>query len=226
MNLFQRFTTSLRGIGLRVTLIKFYAIFIDHWFDFRYGVDTCSIMELDDLTIHSDNKTRGYRYQAARVLPLRRLFKTIKSILPANPVMVDFGSGKGRILLVASAFGFGDIRGVEFAHELCEIARKNCAQYKNKTKVETEFKIIESDAVKYEIRSEENVFIFYNPFDDAIMNPVLDNIAASVDKHPRKVFIVYYNPKWGQLIEHRPNFTVLQKLDFWGYRLVVYSNRS
>ncbi len=226
MNIFQRLTSSLFGLGLKVTVARFCIILVDRWFDFRYGVDTCSFIELDKLTVVGNNKAKGVRYQPARILPVRRFFKTMRPILPDNSVIVDFGSGKGRILLIASEFGFQDARGVEFAHELCEVARKNCRRYKSATKVETQFRIIETDAVKYEIRPEENVFMFYNPFDDAILNAVLDNISASIDKQQRRVFIIYYHPKWARIIEDRNNFICLQKLNFWGYKFYVYSNRN
>jgi hypothetical protein len=181
---------------------------------------------LNALTSSSSNKARGIRYQAARVLPLRKLFRTIKPLFPSKAVLVDFGSGKGRILMLAAESGFTDVRGVEFAKELCEIARKNCDQYKIAARSNAKFTITESDATEYKIAPEENVFILYNPFDDAIISAVLDNISLSIDKQPRQVFIIYYHPKWGQTIEQRPNFKSLYNFDFWGYKLAVYSNTN
>ena len=49
VNVFQRLTVSLRGHGLMATLAKMRVLLADYWFDFRYGVDTCSWSELEGL---------------------------------------------------------------------------------------------------------------------------------------------------------------------------------
>lgn len=226
MSMLKRLTASLRGLGIAATLVKLQTLLVDHWFDFRYGLDTCSWSELKDLTIDSASKASGYRYQPARILPLRKFFKTFQEKFPNNGVLVDFGSGKGRVLLVASEFGFREVRGVEFARELCEISRQNCARYKCVTGIGTEFKTIEADAAKYAINADECVFVMYNPFDDFIMKSVLANIVISVQMHPRQVFIIYYNPKWGHLIEQQTSLTLARAFDWCGYKFTLYSNRK
>ncbi len=53
-----------------------------------------------------------------------------------------------------------------------------------------------------------------NPFDDSIVRAVLDNIAASAAQHPRDVWIAYYNPKWGAVIEQQPRFATEREFNF------------
>ena len=50
---------------------------------------------------------------------------------------IDFGSGKGRVLLVAAGFPFKEVIGVEFSRELHEVALKN-KWYGKMTKVLSE----------------------------------------------------------------------------------------
>jgi hypothetical protein len=145
-------------------------------------------------------------------------------MIPHDSVLVDFGCGKGRVLFVASEFGIREVRGVEFAHELCEIAMKNSAVYKSKTGVETQHRIIESDAANYTINREENLFFLYNPFDAVILSKALCNIAASLEIQPRKIWIIYHNPKYGHVIEQREDLERLREFSFWGYNFTVYSN--
>jgi hypothetical protein len=109
---------------------------------------------------------------------------------------------------------------------LCEVARKNYATFKAKKNVRTEFQTVESDAAEYTVGADESVFILYNPFDGAILDKVLDNIAISLRQQPRKILIVYYNPRWRHVIEQRNDFTRLRELSFWGYAFTVYSNRD
>ncbi len=129
MNLRQRILASLRQQGLVGTMLKVVGIGVERWFDVRYGTDTCTRSQLDDLTIDSANKDKGMRYEPTRVMPLIRLFPALRKMMPANSVLVDLGCGKGRVLLLASHWGFREVRGVEFAQELCEIAKKNIATY-------------------------------------------------------------------------------------------------
>ena len=91
-------------------------------------------------------------------------------------VFVDFGCGKGRILLAAAQFGFKRIEGVEFASNLCRIAERNVALYKTRTGLQTEFRIVASDAGKYEIPDDVDCFYFCNPFGEDVMRNTMRNI--------------------------------------------------
>jgi SAM-dependent methyltransferase len=200
----------------------------DRLFDFRYKTDTCEWAQLSDLTIDSTSKERGRRYQPTMVNPLRKLFKELRPIFPGDTVFIDLGCGKGRVLLIASKFGFREVRGVEFAHELCEIAKNNCSVYRDKTGVRTVFKIIESDVADYRISPDENVFYMFNPFDATILRKVLDNISDSLLMHPRRILIIYYNPECYDVIEKRSNFEKIREFSFIGHRLSkvsVYSSK-
>lgn len=226
MNALQRLRSSLRNQGMANTLAKARGLVLDYLFDVRHGVDTCACLELDHLTVKGENRERGYLYQPTRVVLLRELFSALRPLIAADSVLVDFGSGKGRILLVAAEFGFREVRGVEFAHELCEIARRNIARFTARTKGPTEFKVCELDAAKYVVGADETVFILSNPFDQAILAKVLDNLVASLRQNPRHVLIVYFNAKWDQAIQERAEFVRLQELDLSGFRVTVYSNRE
>lgn len=224
MTALGRLSKSLREEGLSSTIAKLYGLGADYWFDFRHGTDTCSWSELDQLTIDSENKASGYRYQPARVVPLRRLLQNIGRDLPPTPVLVDFGSGKGRVLLVAAEWGMRELRGIEFSKELCEIARKNCSRFKAQTGNSAEFQIRETDAAQYDVQPEENVFFFYNPFDDTVLAKVLDNIGESLHRHPRKILIVYYNPLWNDVMTSRPGLRLVREVRFWGFQFNVIEN--
>jgi len=167
---------------------------------------------------------RGY-YQPTRLLPLRKMLRVISTAPRTDGALVDFGCGKGRVLLVASEFGFERVRGVELAHELCEIARENCAAYKAKTGITTDFKVVESDATRYAVKEDETLFFLFNPFGRKVLSTVLDNIALSLREHPRRALIAYCNPRWKQSIEQRTDFFLVQELNFWRHRFAIFANR-
>ena len=205
-------------------MYKFYAALTDPLFDLSYGTDTGGWARLEDLTIQSRNKGRGILYQATRVKPLRELFKSIASIVSPGSVLVDFGCGKGRVLMVAATCGFERVVGVEFASELCEIAKKNCEIYKHRTGVKTEFQIVEIDAAEYRVQTEENVFFLFHPFDDVVLKELLGNIVSSLVKQPRKILIIYNNPEHGKIIEQQTGLTQIRDSVLCGSHFTLYSN--
>ena len=170
----KRFVSSFLGAGPHATLIKLCCVAADHWFDtVRYGLDTCSWSELNVLTIDSNNKERGVRYQPTRVLTTKKLFRAIQPMMPENPTLVDYGCGKGRGLLVASAFGFREYAVSSSPMSYGEIATKNCARYKAKAGVKTEFRIAEEqEAAGHAVSADEKIFFLYNPFDVSVLNKV------------------------------------------------------
>lgn len=196
-----------------VQVFEKYAV---HTFDRRHGTDTSTFAELKTLGIASDNKRHGERYQPSPVYSLRRLLRRL-DIRHSEFSFVDFGSGKGRTLLIASELPFKQVIGVEFAEELHLQAERNIARYcpraaDNVTAVHidaTEFKLPESDLVLY----------FFNPFNQLVLSQVLDNLTASLQTKPRRVILIYlYLPcaswlnklSYFQLREQWRNYLVLE----------------
>lgn len=226
MTPFLRLRRALTRNGCRGTCFKLYVEFIDRWFDFRYGLDTCGSERLEDLTVDSANQSRGTQYEPARSLLLRRFFGEVRRLVPSESVLVDLGCGKGRVLLIAAQSGFVEVKGVEFAHELCEIARRNCSTFKQTTGIPADFKIIESDVLDYRIEARDNVFFMFNPFDDLVLAKVLANIESSIKEFPRSVYLCYYNPAFPGSAEDHTAFSKIIDVTHWGYRFKVYSNRG
>jgi SAM-dependent methyltransferase len=224
MPAFSRIKTLLRDQGPRAAVAKFCVLCADRLFDIKYGTDTCAFAETDELTIGSKNKKSGNSYQPTRGMPLRKLLKFLKPALPTDSVLVDFGCGKGRVLFIASEYGFKAVRGIEFARELAAAAEKNRAAFQAKSGIRAEIKIVEGDVTDYTINPDENVFFMFNPFDAAILGKVLSNITTSLQNKPRNIWIIYHHPKCAEVIEQQGHFTRLHKLSFWGYEFTVYSN--
>src|SRR5437763_5354229 len=99
-------------------------------FDWRHGVRTCGSATLDRLTITGENVKHGVFYHPSTP---KFLFEVLGSLEIDYPQydFVDLGSGKGRVLLIASEFPFRQIQGVEFAQELHEIAGDNIRRYRS-----------------------------------------------------------------------------------------------
>ena len=192
----------------------------DRWFDFRHGTDTRRLIELEQLDIASENKPFGMRYEVTRARPLKKLFAKLD--LPNDGVFVDFGSGKGRVLMMAAELGFEKIVGVEFSHELCDIARKNLDVFRAKSRADADMQIFEMDVVDYEIRPDENVFFMFNPFDSEIMKIIVDKISKSVYDHPRKTWLIYQYPECRDAIDANELFELTGRHRWSGCEFLVY----
>jgi predicted RNA methylase len=219
-NMWIRAINSLKNKGLKRSIQSLLSILEDYWFDIKYGIDTIHWVELDDLEIKSKNKEKGRRYQPTRVRHFNKLMNTLT--FPSNSVFVDLGSGKGRVILMATKYGFKRVVGVEFSHDLCEKARKNLLLFKKKSRLDVDVDIIKSDVVDYEIKDDENVFFLFSPFGEFVTAEVLKNISISLEKKPRRVWLIYNNPVHHKIVERR--FVKLTDYVYGGTEFIVYTN--
>jgi SAM-dependent methyltransferase len=230
MNAYLRFRQSLERNGLGGTLrlsvkrLRTIASMIgDHWFDYCYGTDTIEIIELDKLDITSENKRFGMRYEVTRARPLRKLLRVLD--LPKSGVLVDFGSGKGRVLMIAAEYGFRKVVGVEFSRQLCDTARKNLVKFQNKLVRDLPVEILEMDVVDYEVRPDENIFFLFNPFDVGIVDTVVGNIAKSLEQDPRRAWLIYQYPEFRSAVDANGSFVETGRYEWGGCEFIVYRNR-
>jgi SAM-dependent methyltransferase len=147
--------------------------------------------------------------------------------LPKGCVFVDFGCGKGRVLLAAAAWSFRRIVGVEFAPKLCEICRRNLLAFQARYKTSAEFVVVQADAVEYRVADDEDVFFFFNPFVPVLAELVLQNIQVSLQSHPRRAWLILLYPD--RLVHVFDAQQYLQRIDEFAYGSAlyfVYSNRQ
>jgi hypothetical protein len=209
-----RFRRSLAERGVTVTLLRSPLIpfsllreyVLAKWlerapehseFDRKYGVDTDGELGgwtyLSDLDIPSPNWIYGRNY--AGIEPER--FFTIFENLPIHFedfVFIDFGSGKGRALLMASEFPFKKIIGIEFSPQLNAIANRNVARYSSPTQKCKQIETAQMDFTQFFLPADPLVLFFYDPCDARVLAEVLANVRASWQSNPRPVFLVYVAP--------------------------------
>ena len=188
----MRAIRSLVTRGFIGSLDLCYTIAEEKLFDLRYSTDTAGHVLLQSLTISGHNAKKGIEYQPTRVRPFRGLIRNLR--FPEGSVFVDFGCGKGRVMMLAAELGFNKVVGVEFAKELCLKARNNIEIYLAQSYATANLVVVETDATQYIIKDDENVFYFFHPFSADVMRVVLKNICESLFRSPRKVYILYHEP--------------------------------
>lgn len=187
---------------------------LDLPFDRRYGVQTTGDRKISELSVSGASAADAVDYEGTPV----NYFPIVMSYLPRDLkdfVFVDYGSGKGRALLLASRFNFKRIVGVEFAKDLHEIAERNISAYLPRRQLCPNLHSVHADAIEFEIPEEHGcVFYIFNPFGKRTLAKVLDRIEASYRRHPRKMYLLYYNPKHAELVEDRDFLRRIRKRRF------------
>ena len=168
-------------------------LYLDGSFDRKYGVETSGIVPLQNLTIQSeyDHIKEGIWYEPMSV----KIFHQIMSHLRIDFTkyeFIDFGSGKGRVLLLASEYGFLKVIGVEFARELHAVAKKNVDIYNGFKKKLNKIETLCIDATRFSLPNSPLVLFFYSPFRSLIMKRVLENLSNSLTLHPRNIMLIFY----------------------------------
>jgi len=139
--------------------------------------------------------------------------------ITSKDAIVDFGCGKGGILISLTKFPFSKITGVEISPEYVEIAKENIRKLRIRN-VEIQC----CDAADFTQLDEYNYFYFFDPFPCVVMKDVLGNIEKSILEHPRKVTIIYLNPFCHDLIESSDIFRKTAELTHFEHKCFIYSN--
>jgi cyclopropane fatty-acyl-phospholipid synthase-like methyltransferase len=177
------FIKSLRGKGYKDRLLHPK----DEFFDGLFGVKTFAYKKYSDDM--SDPVWKG-DYMPTSYQNTLTLLKAAG--VGKDSVVIDFGCGLGRVVFAAAHLGAKQSIGVEFDEDLFRAAESNKISSKFKDKVS----FSHTDASQFNIPVDANIFFFFNPFGAATMADVIQNIEKSIKTTPRKITIVYYNPRF------------------------------
>jgi predicted RNA methylase len=184
-------------------------------YDLRLGIDTGKPSAANQSHPH-DPSSCNNRYDPTEPKYIRWMFRNLPD--PRSYTFIDFGAGKGRVLVAAARYPFKKVIGVEVSAELAEISRQNIAKA-NCLKCGKVASVC-IDATDFAIPDDPLVCFFYNPFGSQIMRAVLENISNSLRLNPRPAFAVYVNPKHRELFNGSGFRRVLQS--YWCRELQYY----
>ena len=179
-------------------------------YDWAHHVDTTGIVQISALTVLGKNGTFAIQYEPVSPDELTEVLQQI-DVRFEDYTFIDFGSGKGRVLLMAARYPFRHIVGVEFAKELHDIAVKNLATFygpRQCRKIES----IHADATDFAIPGGPLVIFLNNPFRHPVMAAVTQNLSISLQADPRDVVFVCVT-RWTltQYIERLPGVREIKR---------------
>lgn len=169
-------------------------------YDWKHNVSTCGDVSVANLGDVGSNFDHAAPYAPSHPRFLVDLIRRL-DIDYQRYDFIDLGSGKGRVVLVASDFPFRKIIGVEFSRPLHDIASRNVERYSSRGQRCKNISLIHGDAIQYSFENVPTVVFMFNPFRPAVLVPVLRNLRASIEARPRDILLIYAAPFYGELVE-------------------------
>lgn len=168
--------------------------------------DPCRRITLERLTLRSGSPDESADASAYCHVPAKIFQWSIEGlgIDPKEYEFVDLGSGRGFALLLAAAYPFREIIGVEFARELHEEAQANIEWGVAQRRIgNRNVTLLHESVLDFQIPDRPCVFFLYNPFTGGVMEAFLDRLVASVRSAPHPHRLLYANAKEHQMVEAR-----------------------
>ena len=192
-NIAKRAWSSAAELGIRRSLQTLLSMIDDAFFDWRLGTDTCGAVPQSRLRVLTPEKQADAKpYVMTRARALRHAFGI--SPAPRHLRFNDIGCGKGKVVIMAAISGFTDVRGIDFAPELIDIAERNLVAMKNRLPKDAHVKVERADVTHAEFGPSDCVFFLYNPFCGDVMRGFCEQLERSLHEHPRRIWLIYAHP--------------------------------
>ncbi|WP_051437700.1 hypothetical protein [Eubacterium xylanophilum] len=165
--------------------------------------------------VQTDGKDTYYfhRYEPTPYLVLDVLFDELD--LGEDDIILDYGSGLGRVLLYANyKMGCKGI-GVEYSAHYFDLAYENLRSYVNKFDMKVApIRFINQSAVDYDVPDFINMIYFFNPFSTEVFRTVLTKIQISFERAPREITFIIYYPEDETIfyIENHTSFSLVREI--------------
>ena len=185
---------ALTEFGSRLHPRRIFSDYI-YWYiyepfiDWRMGVYTRGYIDEEYLELPTENHNP---YMAVCPHDFNTAMKHV-SIQPDMDVFMDYGSGLGRALILATRYPFKQIIGVEISEKLNKWARENLEET-NVKPLCSNVSIIAADAAAYEVPFDVTVIHIYNLAKGELLIKIFNKIHQSLLKTPRTITLLFTHP--------------------------------
>ncbi len=184
------FSQSIINRGFVFT---FRLLYYEYTTERKLGISSLQIENLENKTLAAGYDEAFHHYQGASYYIIDQLFEALPAPLQQYQLL-DMGCGKGRILVYALYKGMAGAEGLDVAQELCEIAEKNLQLAEKRLQQSWRYKVYFADAGMFNIPATTNLLFLFNPFNEAVMLKVRQQVLDSLARDPRAFWVVYVNP--------------------------------
>ena len=187
------------------------ANFNSYRYDRKLGIETSRVLDRTELGVEADKRKHAWSYHPCDTRRFSRVMRHLK-IDFERFCFIDVGSGKGRVLFMASELPFNRLIGVEFSIELNRIAESNLKRFAaNSSLAEKKIELVCCDALELELPREPTVLFLFNPFDGEIMAKFIQGLENSLKFAPRPTIIIYVHPTAEEVFQQSANWRLVIK---------------
>lgn len=178
-------------------------------YDRRLGIDTSGFVAPAQLGV-GEGEGRAYMGTPPGIANFL-LGKIIQRAIGFT--FLDVGSGKGRVLLIASRFPFRRVVGFEHSDQMNVIAARNVRQFARHHPDMAPIEIVGGDATRLPLPEGPLVMFLYNPFGPGLMREFAASVKASYQQQPRKIICIYYNALFPEEFDRLGIFAIRQQIE-------------
>jgi len=199
----QRLVRRIRPLPLPQVAAETWQASTIHPFDERHGTDTSGLIWGEDLPSGSRNDAWITGYYGIAPSVFHTMMRGLPEELSAY-TFLDFGSGKGRALMLATHYSFAAVIGVEISPQLHEVATANLARYAPPERICQNARTLLQDATTFDFPPGPLVVYMNHPFCRPVLEQVVKNLGRSLAADPRPLWMVYINPETRSVLDRTP----------------------
>src|SRR5262249_44300208 len=173
---------SIRDHGFVTTTRLYWNRLRERMQERRLGIRSGEIISLKELDLEHEERRE---YSPTQFHDFRCMEQFMRPKTP-DEVFVDYGSGLGRMLILAATLPFRRVIGVEISTLLAERARENISRCRRKLRCK-DVEVYIGDAATFEVPTDATTIYFNNPFAGKILANVLDKIHFSHKQQARRM---------------------------------------
>lgn len=181
-------------------------------FDRRWQTDTFVQMRVAAMHgVPADLAKHAVHYEGSAIPKVQRALQVVQRQLGSALTrysFVDFGSGKGLVVMLASRYPFHSVHGVEMAPDLHAIAESNIRKFQARNPDCPPLNLSCGDALAFELPRQDLVAYLYNPFDAVLMQRCVARLVDAAGQG-RQLIVVYVNPLHREIFAGDGRFQLL-----------------
>jgi SAM-dependent methyltransferase len=149
------------------------------------------VREPGDTGVEGNERNAGdfCRYQPMPYTFIDEVFRALR-IRDGRSAILDYGCGKGRVVIEAARYACTCVRGIDLDDRLVAVAKDNIARAQPAFRCH-DVSVSCGDARTFPVDPRINAIIMYNPFTGDIMRETLDRVRESYRQHCRAITICY-----------------------------------
>jgi hypothetical protein len=183
---------------------------IRHPFDLEFGVRTSGLVAGRHLGAGHTHDRHVTAYYAVAPSVFQGILVRWRRCRPLAPIdeytFVDLGAGMGRAMLLAAAYPFRAVLGVELHPTLARIARRNLALWRSAGHTRVPMRIFCRDAVEFPLPPGPCVAFLFNPFGAPVLRRLLRTWNGSLANCSGQLDILYVNNEQESVLQREPGF--------------------